>query len=272
MILLASVAMLIAFTGCRHRCHKLFHKDGCCPSTTNAPPNSMLLPPTAVPTTPGPGPAPFPPPAVNPGPSFFPPPATPPKPGGPDVLLPDPLPGNPSSRVSPAPQGSNFLGAPVATKEPPKAASPAAGLPGLIKVKDGLYAGGKPSLDGFDALKRANFRTVIYLHVPGADVSAVKGMADTRGMEFVAIETTPETLATASKQFDATAASKANHPAYVFADDSMRAGAVWYLHFRNVDTQDNDVARLRAKPLGLNEQGDEGKAFWLAIQKILESK
>jgi hypothetical protein len=47
---------------------------------------------------------------------------------------------------------------------------------------------------------------------------------------------------------------------------------VWYLHFRNADALGDDVARLRAKPLGLSEQGEEGKAFALAIQKVLASK
>jgi hypothetical protein len=193
---------------------------------------------------------------------------------GPDVLLPDPLPGGTSSRPTQAPPpGQNFLGAPVpATKEPPRAASPLAGLTGYMKVKDGLYAGGKPTLDGFTALKNAGFRTVVYLHAPGADVSAVKDMASTRELQFIPIETTPETLADASKQFDRVATNKVNHPAYVFADTPVRAGAVWYLHFRNVDTQDNDVARLRAKTLGLNEQTEEGRAFWLAINRVLESK
>ena len=68
-------------------------------------------------------------------------------------------------------------------------------------------------------------------------------------------------------QFDREAADRRNRPAYVFADNPVRAGAVWYLHFRNVDAQDNDVARLRAKPLGLSELDEEGKAFALAISR-----
>jgi hypothetical protein len=265
-LLLASFATFIALTGCRHHCHKWFHRDECCPSSSAGGRNSILLPPTTVPTTPGPAvpsPAPFPPPAVTPSPSGFPPA---PKSGGVEPLFPDPLPGNPSSR--PAQPGANFLGAPVAptTKEPPKASVP------YTKVKDGLFAGNKPTLDGFTALKNAGFRTVIYLHAPGADVNAVKDMASTRDLQFIAIETTPETLVEASKQFDREAADRRSRPAYVFADNPVRAGAVWYLHFRSVDAQDNDVARLRAKPLGLSEQGEEGKAFALAIARVLETK
>jgi len=224
------------------------------------------------------GPNTLPPPNVPtvPAPSFSAPPAPPsnylgppvgPKPSGPETLYPDPLPGGPSSR----PATSGVLGAPVKSlsAEPPKA--PAAGLSGYTKVNDGLYAGGKPTLAGFDSLKAARVRTVVYLHAAGADVAAVKDMASTRELTVVAIETTPETLADASKQFDRVAADRTARPVYVFADDAPRAGAVWYLHFRNADAGD-DVARLRAKALGLNDQGEEGRAFALAIQRVLETK
>jgi hypothetical protein len=157
-----------------------------------------------------------------------------------------------------------------ATAEPPKAVTVGTGLRGFTKVQDGFYAGRKPAIDGYDALKTSGVRTVIYLHGPGADVAAVKDLATTRDLHFIAIETTPETLAEASKQFDRAVADRITRPAYVFADDDLRAGAVWYLHFRTVDAADPDVARLRAKALGLSEQGDEGKAFALAVQKVLE--
>jgi hypothetical protein len=137
-------------------------------------------------------------------------------------------------------------------------------------VKDGLYASRKPALDGYDTLKNSRFRTVIYLHASGADLAAVKDLASTRDLGFVAIETTPEILAQSSKQFDRVVGDRLTRPALVFADDPVRAGAVWYLHFRKVDAADPDVARLRAKPLGLSEQGTEGNAFAIAIQRVLE--
>jgi hypothetical protein len=279
-MLLASVAMAAALSGCKHHCHKWCgKKDDCCPPAGGS--SNILLPPAGVPTTPGgPAPSPFPPPAdVRPGSSYFAPPSNvvpsplPPRADNPNVLFPDPLPGNPSSRITqPNKTATNFLGAPVkpATAEPPKAA-PVAGV-AAAKVKDGLYAGGRPTLGGFDALKSAGFRSVIYLHGAGADVAAVKDMASTRDLHFVAIEATPEALADASKQFDRAAADRLNRPAYVFADEPARAGAVWYLHFRNAESLGDDVARLRAKPLGLSDQGEEGKAFALAIQRVLEGK
>jgi len=270
-LVLASAAFVVAFAGCKHKCWK---RDDCCGSGP-LPPGSRpptMIPPAGVPTTPGP----FPPPAgASPVPSVQPPSGYTPAPKtGPDVLFPDPWPGSSSSRPTPQQGKTSFLGAPVKpqTTEPPKASAAPAGLPGYAKVKDGLYAGGKPTLDGFEALKNARFRTVIYLHAPGGDVAAIRDMASTRDLNFIDIETTPEKLADASKEFNRVTADKLNQPAYVFADDNTRAGALWYLHFRFVDSLDNDVARLRAKPLGLNEQGNEGEAFAIAIQKVLESR
>jgi protein tyrosine phosphatase (PTP) superfamily phosphohydrolase (DUF442 family) len=266
-ILLASAAVLVAFTGCRHRCHKLFDRsDRLPPGAIPAPAN---LPPPNVPTTPSVQPAPsgFLPPAAT-----TPLPAPAPKTGGPEVLFPDPLPSGGSS-ARPAQPGPNVIGAPVRpqTAEPPKA-SGTTGLPGYTKVRDGLFAGGKPSLDGFDQLKSNGFRSVVFLHAAGADVAAVKDMASTRGLNFVAIETTPETLAEASKQFERTAGDRLTRPAYVFADDPQRAGAVWYLYFRTTLAEGHDVARLSAKPLGLSDAGDEGKAFAVAINRVLETR
>lgn len=261
LLLLASVAIL-GSAGCRHRCGRIFERDErrtFAPAPPPPPPRGLLLPPTTLPTTPAP--------SVTPGPSGFPPPANlAPKPGGPEVLFPDPI---PSSAAKPTTSG--LLGAPVKpqTTEPPRAAG---NLPGYAKVKDGLYAGGKPALDGFEALKANGFRTVVFLHGPGADAAAVKDAASTRGLNCVAIETTPEALADAAKEFDRTATDRNARPAYVFADAPERAGAVWYLHFRTADAVGDDVARLRAKPLGYGGTSEEAKAFALAVQRVLESR
>jgi protein tyrosine phosphatase (PTP) superfamily phosphohydrolase (DUF442 family) len=139
-------------------------------------------------------------------------------------------------------------------------------------VKEGLATGRKPTLDGFDALKQAGFHTVIYLHPSGTDWSAAKEVAAKRGLAFIAIETTPEKLSTAIDQFNATVADTGRHPIYVFDDDGVRAGAMWYLHFRTADSLNDDAARVRARPLGLTDQGEEAKAFALATQHYLESR
>lgn len=272
-LFVAVASLVVGAVGCRHRCCHL-NEPGNRPKPflPEAPRNPTLLPPTTVPTSPAP--------SVQPGSSNFPPPAADvpsdpaPKSGGPDVLFGDPLPGSSSARPT-QPAAPGALGAPVKPEptEPPKAAAPAApGLSGYTKVKDGLFAGRKPALDGFDALKNAGFRSVVYLHPASTDLSAIKDLAVDRGLAFHAIETTPATLARASAEFNRVTADRLNRPAYVFGEDELRAGAVWYLYLRTVDALGDDVARLRARPLGLSDQGDEGRAFALAIQRVLELK
>ncbi len=261
----ALAALLVGAVGCRHRCCHL-NQPGNQPRPflPNAPKNPALLPPADLPTSPTP--------SLSPGRSNFPPaaidplnPTPAPKRTGPEVLFPEDPPGGPSSRPS-QPGASGILGAPMkpATVEPPKTA--------YTKVKEGLHAGRKPTLDGFDALKNTGFRSVVYLHTAGADVNAIKDVAATRGLAFHAIEATPETLAETLTEFNRVVADQLNRPAYVFGEDDLRAGVVWYLHLRTVDSLGDDVARLRAKPLGLSDQGDEGRAFALAIQRVLETK
>src|SRR5262249_8550745 len=138
-------------------------------------------------------------------------------------------------------------------------------------VKEGVASGRKPTLDGFDALKQSGYRTVIYLHPDGADVSAVRDVVTKRGLAFIPIETTPEKLAAALEAFNSAVADKSARPISVF-DDGVRAGAVWYLHFRTVEAMNDDAARVRARPLGLTDQGDEARAFALATQRILEAR
>jgi len=150
--------------------------------------------------------------------------------------------------------------------------TPIAGLPGLMKVKDGVATGRKPTLDGFDSLKQGGYRTVAYLHPSGADVSAAQDLAEKRGFAFVAIETTPENLPEALRRVNQLVADRSAHPVYVYDDDGLRTGAVWYLHFRTVDALNDDAARVRARSLGLTDQTEEGKAFWVAIQQFLANR
>jgi hypothetical protein len=282
-LLIAAVATGIVFAaGCKHKCcHK---KSDCCdpaPFRPSAPGNPYLLPPTNVPTTPtpvipGPGADSVIPPVGPPG-AVDPRNYTPGRPGT-ELILPDPLPGNGSSRsASPANPGYGVFGPPVKpqSNEPPVAPKPAntaTGLPGFAKVKDGLASGRKPSLEGFDSLKQAGYRTVVYLHPTGADVAAAKGVAETRRLTFVPIETTPEKLADAVALFNGTVRDRAMLPAYVFDDDGLRAGAMWYLHFRTAEAMNDDAARVRAKPLGFTTEGDEAQAFALATQRYLETR
>ena len=275
-------------------------------SVIGPPSGGSTIPPTSVPTVPplGPSggtvvPAPsgsLPPPdplfgtprGGNYGPT--PPPANGGKPAQ-ELLLPDALPNGGASRSQyPGPNRvptAGVLGAPVKppgqTPEPPvskggaaqapaRATSPLAGLPGFTRVKDGVASGRKPTLDGLDALKQAGYRTVVYLHPAGADVSATRDVVEKKGLAFVGIETTPEKLAGALDEFNKVVGNRSSRPVYVADDDGVRTGAVWYLHFRTVELQNDDAARIKARALGFTDHGPEATEFLLAVQRYLESR
>ncbi len=271
MLLAATVSGLVFTVGCRHRCCLNDPQNRPAPYRPQAPNSPFLLPPAGVPTTPAPVPGPSVGPII-PGVG----PTSPSNKPAPEVLLPDPIPGSASSRsFSPGNPGQGLLGGPTTPRtEPPLAKTPeiTTGLPSYAKVKDGLATGRKPALDGFESLKRMGYRTVVYLHPTGADVSAAKDVAEARGLKFIAIETTPEKLPESLNAFNAAVGDKAGRPLYVFDDDGVRTGALWYLHFRTADAMNDDAARVRARPLGFANQSDEAKAFGIAIQQYLATR
>ncbi|MCE9560955.1 MAG: hypothetical protein K8U57_02765 [Planctomycetes bacterium] len=279
-LLLTTAASAVIFSaGCRHRCCLNDPQNRPAPYRPQAPNSPFLLPPAGVPTAPTPVPAPVTGPIVpGVGPdmrNYPPPPSSNSAKPAPEVLLPDPIPGSSSRSFSPNNTGQGLLGGPAAPRtEPPLATKPetTTGLLGFVKVETGLATGRKPALDGFESLKKSGYRTVIYLHATGADVSAAKDVAEARGLKFLAIETTPEKLPESLSAFNAAVGDKASRPIYVFDDDSVRTGALWYLHFRTVDAMNDDAARVRARPLGFTNQSEEAKAFDLAIQQYLATR
>lgn len=301
-IAVLAVAAFSGAIGCRHRCCK---SDITARPFLPVPPGGpATIPPADVPTTP------FPPPAARSGsgipdpllsPSNFGPPAAGNKPSQ-ELLLPDPLPSGSSRSLSPPPP-SNLLGDPISPQqstEPPLAPKPAPaapgtvfpppadpsapaakapaqasrfpGLQGLVVVKESVASGRKPTNEGLDLLKKSGYRTVVYLHGEGADVAALKDDAEKRGLSFLAIETTPTRLASASDAFNDAVANPANRPAYVCDDDGLRAGVLWCVHFRTVEILNADAAAIRARPLGYATESEEAKTFQVAIQQFFSTK
>lgn len=289
-VFLAAVVLSVLAAGCRHRCCRL-NEPGRQPRPflPSAPNSPYLLPPAGLPTTPTPsgestiapsvgpaGPSNYPPPVLGPitSPAPSKPPTTPPPA---EILFPDPLPGTSSRSASPGDPGHGVLGGPAKppTTEPPMSLKPATGptgLAGSVRVKDGIASGRLPGLDGFNALKQSGYRTILYLHPSGADLSALQDVVTKRGLALVTIETTPERLPLALAAFNSALADPAARPLFVADDDGLRAGYLWYLHFRTVEAMNDDLARIRAKPLGLTDNGEEARAFALATQRYLETR
>lgn len=281
---LATGALLTA-AGCRHCCRSLQREPR--PYLPPAPGGAFLgpsgrttIPPTNIPTQPGtvPPPAAFvptdPTPPVNPPPANFRPglpPASlnlPPLPkGNQELLLPDPLPGGGRSAFPPS--GSS----PGASLDPaPPRPMASAELPGFTELKPGVAAGQKPTTQGFAELKAKNYRTVAFLHAPGADTSSARELAERQGLAFVPIESSPEKLAEALQKLNGLVADRAAQPLYAYADEGPRAGAVWYLHFRTVDADGSEVAKVKAGGLGLDATSPLAVQFWTAIQAIMVTK
>lgn len=264
-VLALGAGVLLGLAGCKHKCCRQ-NANSLPPAAPFLPPGpGSTIPPANVPINPGAGGA-LPPPDIRPNTSNRP---------APEILLPDPI--APGGGTSSKKTDGGVLGGPVAsptvTLEPPVAAKkPEAqaatqtGLPGFTQIGDGFAAGRKPTLDGFDTLKKDGYKTVIFVHASGADVAAVRDLVEARGLTLQAIETTPEKLGEAFDAVKKTASDKAARPAYLFDDDGVRAAAVLYLHFKTVDLESSDVSRIRAKSLGLADDSD----FWPAIKKHLE--
>ena len=262
----AGAALVLGLAGCKHKC--------CRQNASTVPRISPSLPPGPGTTTP---PANVP---ITPGANSLPPPDVRPNTSNrpaPEILLPDPIaPGTSSNKKA----NDGVLGGPVAgpnvTLEPPVAAkkpetqpemtTTTTGVPGFTSIGEGFAAGRKPTLDGFDSLKKDGFKTVIFLHGTGADVAAVRDVVEPRGFTLVAIETTPEKLSDAFEQVKKTTADKAARSVYLFDDDGSRAAAVLYLQFKTVDLESADVSRIRARSFGLADDSE----FWAAIKKHLE--
>lgn len=287
-----------ALSGCHHCCHRPY--SSAYPVAECEPrPAPALLPPHPL-TPEGSAPAAgLVPPAPAPS---APVPAPPPQPGAPEfrgygsaeaparapgATIQPPAPSNPPAdtpRLSP-PQ----------TPEPPRAGSaeprrelppgPAAGeraatpplpvgIPQFAVAQDQVTSGLRPKLEGLEWLKSKGYRAVLHLRSPDQADSADRPVVERAGLRYLSLEVSPETLSRQTVQeFNRLVADPANRPLFVYDREGILAGALWYLHFRDVDQDSDEVARLRANRLGLREDGDQAhRAMWLAIQKLLSQQ
>ncbi len=158
----------------------------------------------------------------------------------------------------------------VESKEPPTAP---VGIPKFVRAYDKVANGRRPSLDdGLDWLRSNGFKTVLYLHDTGAFDTADRKQVESRGMRFVALEVSPQILSKKIiDEFNRIVADSEGVPLFVYDKDGSLSGAMWYLHFRLIQQASDDVARTRARPMGLQEDGaDHG--MWKATQKFLSER
>lgn len=174
----------------------------------------------------------------------------------------------------PRPRGGAVLGEPDVAYPPPtpeleigssaEKPAPAGKADGVnqildfAQVKDGVSAGRRPDLDGLDWLKAAGYKTVIFLRGRDDDDSTDRRQVEKRGMEFVGLFATPETLSqTWIDGFNVRVGETAARPIFVYSRDECVAGAVWYLHLRTAEFLTHDEARVPAARLGLKDEKSE---------------
>jgi protein tyrosine phosphatase (PTP) superfamily phosphohydrolase (DUF442 family) len=159
------------------------------------------------------------------------------------------------------------------SKASPQPDTPPVGLSNfqLVKGKGGVAAGLKPTPDGYEWLAKSGYKSVVFANAPAADVAPVKAVCEAAGLKFVGIPTGPETMTAATAAFDEAVSAK-DGPVYVCDDTGLRAGTLWYAHFRRVDLSSPDTAKVRAGGLGLGDTdtNPEQKKLWDAVQAVLK--
>ncbi len=181
--------------------------------------------------------------------------------------------GNPGPS-SPLPPGTGLPASPRAVTEQTPAAALPVGIPDFASVKDQVASGLKPLLDGLDWLRQNGFRTVLHVHRPGEDDAAERRQVEKRGLKFVSLEVSPQTLDTKTvSEFNRMVNDTAAYPLFVYDGDGVLAGGLWYLYFRTSEKATDEQARARAASLGLKpDRNGEAREMWLAIQKYLSNQ
>ena len=239
------------------------------PPAADCPPagRGSLLPPQGIPI--GPPPA-----AVPRGTA----PDIPPPPGnGSELLLPQTAPPGKTRaeypRIVPAqPPGGATLGDPDFADRPTDPAPPPTvidppttpkkipadrptGIDEFIQVKDGVSAGRRPTLEGLDWLQAKGYKTVVHVRRPqDADETDLR-QVEKRGMRFVGLTVTPETLTQEwIDEFNKLIGDTAARPVFVYGQDPQTAAVAWYLHLRTAQFLTHDEARVNATRLGLTDE------------------
>lgn len=149
------------------------------------------------------------------------------------------------------------------------------GIPQFAMVNDKVANGLRPMLDdGLDWLKSNGYRTVLYVRRPGQDDSADRKQVEKRGMRYLTLEVSPETLSRKTvDDFNRLVSDASSYPLFVYDRDGALAGALWYLYFRLVEHDTDETARVRAARLGLREDREGAhRSMWLAVQKLLSEQ
>lgn len=257
-------------------------------------PGGAPAPVAPAPVAPG-GPTPF--PTVPQYPAAV--PSNPPPPPAPNQFSPPPngLPGaggkiesnwQPTDARSPSPFEGRVLLSPPEPDDPKEAqkraeAPPAevgsklpstslpVGIAQFAQVTPKVSAGLRPSDEGLDWLKTNNYRTVVHLRLPGENDAADRKEVELRGLTYVSLEVSPNLLIKETvDEFVRLGRDPNQQPVFVYDRDGALAGGLWYLWLRLVEESPEDVARIRARSLGLREDREGAhRDMWQSAQRYV---
>jgi protein tyrosine phosphatase (PTP) superfamily phosphohydrolase (DUF442 family) len=258
-------SFILALTGCQHTC--------CKPCSAGIParfgPGAFIPPPVdrSIPSAPigsqpvlqqspvvqqaGPDTRNYAPPLAVPAqPAWGPPASSGARLQEPTLATPEPplgssKPQNTDLKPPPTPKSSSGE-QPAASPEMPS------GIPGFAFAREQVASGQKPLLDGFAWLKDNGYRAVLHLRQVGEDDAADRKQVEDRGMKYLSLEVSPQTLGQkVIDEFNRIVADAGNRPLFVYDRDGVAAGGLWYLQFRTIDRLSDEAARTKAAALGL---------------------
>lgn len=231
------------------------------------PQGTLAIPPgaTAVPAVPAPG-------QVVQG-SYTPPPVTessPPR-QEPTVRLAPPELSTPGPPPSAEPPLATQPPSVTERRDPPKTTP--IDVPQFAEARAKVANGLQPFPDGLAWLKENGYRTVLYVRPPGTDDAAARRQVEKYGLRYLSIEAEPRTLTKETVDFfNRLVTDEANLSLFVYDKDASLTGGLWYLHFRIVEGWSDEKARATAARLGFRqEQDDNHRTMWIAVQKLLEA-
>ena len=177
----------------------------------------------------------------------------------------------PPPATQPAPPASPQVLRPGVAEEAPMPSLPV-GISQFAVAEEGVTSGLKPAVyGGLDWLQAHGYRAVLHVKSPGEDDAADRQVIENHKLKYLSLDVSPGTLTPAVVQaFNRVVGDRGNRPLFVYDQSGMLAGGLWYLHFRSVDRDTDEVARLKAARLGLPaEVNADNRAMWLAIERYL---
>jgi protein tyrosine phosphatase (PTP) superfamily phosphohydrolase (DUF442 family) len=154
-----------------------------------------------------------------------------------------------------------------------RSASFPAGIPQFAQALPDVASGLRPSIDdGLDWLAKHGYKAVLHVRGQGEADDTDRKQVEKLGMTYISLELSPATLTRAKvDEFAKVIGDLARRPLFVYDQDGSLLGPLWYLYFRRVNGDTDEVARVKAGSLGLRpDREGQHRLMWLAVQTYLQ--